>query len=1055
MVGVVVIAAAGFVGMLVLYGLACANAKAGAAGKGSGGLEECNPKKYGLAAVFVLAFLVRLFAAAVYRGHESDMNLFLAWEDRIFSEGIPNFYLSDSFSDYPPGYMYILYVMGGIRSLLHLSASSVVSVVLTKMPAILADLGTGWLVYKVAIKKFCAKGAAALAAAYMFCPLVLLDSAVWGQADGVFTFFVVLMCWLITEKKLIPSYFVFAAAVLVKPQSLMYTPVLIFGIMDQVILSNFRWNRFFRHLGLGLLAVAMIAFLMVPFHFDLALAQYVETLGSYEYATVNAYNFWAMRGLNWVSQDGIWLGITYKTWGTIAIILTVLAAAWFNFRCKKTEGKYYYLGGFIITCVFTFSVRMHERYIFPAMAFLILAFAARPKKELFYLYEAAAFVGFLNVAHVLFLANAQNESQSSLVRYVISYLMLLVFVYMVYIAVRFFNKPARTEEEEEALGKQAEIFAAYFASEEKREKEWIRPSAPKVKMTRTDYILMGIITGVYAVIAFINLGGMTVPETEYSFESQGAVALDFGQDVYLGQMQEYLGYQDNLKYYVEYSSDNENWGTLYGADNPMDAGSVFRWNDIGMNITCRYLKILPAKDTYHDSILELVFIDGAGEMITPVNAGDYEALFDEQDKFQPRSNLNGTYFDEIYHARTAYEMIHGLYCYENTHPPLGKLIMSLGIRIFGMCPFGWRFMGNLFGILMVPAMYVFSKKFFKETWISGVVTVLFTFDFMHFAQTRIATIDVFVTLFIILSYYFMYCYSQYSFYDTKLSRTFIPLSLGGTAMGLGWASKWTGMYASAGLAVIFFVLLGRRYREYAYAAKEPEKKTAGIEHGHILECFKKNSLYTLGFCCIFFVAVPVIIYLLSYIPFHDGTDREFLEKVVEAQKTMYNYHQNAALPHPYFSKWWQWPVMYRPVLYYIRIVSDTVREGISAFGNPMVWWGSIPAFFFMIYRMFAKRDRQAAFLVAAFLSQYLPWLLVRRGTFIYHYFPSVPFITLMLGYSLYLICKNHPSGKKWVFVYAGLAVGMFVMFYPVLSGMPVSLDYADHWLKWFSSWELL
>lgn len=157
MVGVVVIAAAGFVGMLVLYGLACANAKAGAAGKGSGGLEECNPKKYVLAAVFVLAFLVRLFAAAVYRGHESDMNLFLAWEDRIFSEGIPNFYLSDSFSDYPPGYMYILYVIGGIRSILHLSASSVVSVVLTKMPAILADLGTGWFI-KWPSKNFVRKG---------------------------------------------------------------------------------------------------------------------------------------------------------------------------------------------------------------------------------------------------------------------------------------------------------------------------------------------------------------------------------------------------------------------------------------------------------------------------------------------------------------------------------------------------------------------------------------------------------------------------------------------------------------------------------------------------------------------------------------------------------------------------------------------------------------------------------------------------------------------------------------------------------------------------------
>ena len=53
-------------------------------------------------------------------------------------------------------------------------------------------------------------------------------------------------------------------------------------------------------------------------------------------------------------------------------------------------------------------------------------------------------------------------------------------------------------------------------------------------------------------------------------------------------------------------------------------------------------------------------------------------------------------------------MIHKLYCYENTHPPLGKVIMAVGVLIFGMCPFGWRFLGTLFGVLMVPIIYNFS-----------------------------------------------------------------------------------------------------------------------------------------------------------------------------------------------------------------------------------------------------------------------------------------------------------------------------------------------------------
>ncbi len=34
--------------------------------------------------------------------------------------------------------------------------------------------------------------------------------------------------------------------------------------------------------------------------------------------------------------------------------------------------------------------------------------------------------------------------------------------------------------------------------------------------------------------------------------------------------------------------------------------------------------------------------------------------------------MNSSYFDEIYHARTALEHIENVYPYEITHPPLGK-----------------------------------------------------------------------------------------------------------------------------------------------------------------------------------------------------------------------------------------------------------------------------------------------------------------------------------------------------------------------------------------------
>ena len=108
-----------------------------------------------------------------------------------------------------------------------------------------------------------------------------------------------------------------------------------------------------------------------------------------------------------------------------------------------------------------------------------------------------------------------------------------------------------------------------------------------------------------------------------------------------------------------------------------------------------------------------------------------------------------------------------------------------------------------------------------------------------------------------------------------------------------------------------------------------------------------------------------------------------------------------------------------------------------------------------------KRDEKAAFLVVGYLSQYAPWLLVSRTVFIYHYFPSVPFITMMLGYSFYQLVEFRKD-LRWkkgcqigIAAYVLLAIGLFVLFYPVLSGLPIHAEYATKYLKWFETWVLL
>ena len=109
-----------------------------------------------------------------------------------------------------------------------------------------------------------------------------------------------------------------------------------------------------------------------------------------------------------------------------------------------------------------------------------------------------------------------------------------------------------------------------------------------------------------------------------------------------------------------------------------------------------------------------------------------------------------------------------------THPPLGKIIISIGIAIFGMNAFGWRVMGALFGVAMVPIIYCFAKRLFKKSEYALLVAFIFAFDFMHYVQTRIATIDVYGVFFILLMFYYMYQYFTMNVFVDGLKATFKP-----------------------------------------------------------------------------------------------------------------------------------------------------------------------------------------------------------------------------------------------------------------------------------------
>ncbi len=539
------------------------------------------------------------------------------------------------------------------------------------------------------------------------------------------------------------------------------------------------------------------------------------------------------------------------------------------------------------------------------------------------------------------------------------------------------------------------------------------------KIDRRDAAVMLLLSLVYAFLAFIGLGNTKSPQTFVKLEGSTAeIELDLNG-----------GSSDRLmvfsgvgigRYSIDYTTDGTD--SYHLADLEQSHADVLKWHPVDLDflVTGGTIRIHGTGNVW---LGEVVALNEEGGRITLYS--DTPELTDEQAYCPDRQTfMNSTYFDEIYHARTAWEQLNGVYPYEITHPPLGKIIIGLGIQLFGMTPFGWRFSGTLMGVLMLPILYVFAKKMFGGRTVPFACTVLIATDFMHFVQTRISTIDTYAVFFILLMYLFMFLFLE----EGRLRY----LGLCGLSFGLGVASKWTCFYAGAGLAVIWLIWVIRSFRSARMNA-------AG---------FFRNAL----FCVLFFIAIPCGIYYLSYLPYgiaQGSTNilsRDYLKIVLDNQRYMFNYHSQLVATHPYSSHWYQWILDIRPILYYLDYLADGRTVSFGAFVNPVLCWGGLLALFVLLYLTLARKDRISGFILIGYLAQLLPWVLVPRLTFAYHYFPCTLFLALALGRCFDLMIRNEARGKQIVQGYLLLSLSVFILFLPVLAGLPVSPGILRSWL---------
>ncbi|MDP4181046.1 MAG: glycosyltransferase family 39 protein [Bacillota bacterium] len=649
-----------------------------------------------------------------------------------------------------------------------------------------------------------------------------------------------------------------------------------------------------------------------------------------------------------------------------------------------------------------------------------------------------------------------------------SWLLFLVGALIIAIgAVLFFvlRKPSKSAETSSSNNKSGDI--PLQKAGEGKDGAPVKNSPPPFKLDKKDLIIMGAMTLIYLIIALINLGDMSAPESVWRPASSGeSFVVTFDKEQELSK----IGYYDNIgdgKYNVQALDATGNYINI-GTMN-QDVYNVFRWQYIS-DINVKTKKVKVTVDSSGAALNEMTFYAKGskdpikGIKIEEINTnpkkdlGKVENLFDEQNTAQYYNTYkNSTYFDEIYHPRTAYENIHRMEPYETTHPPLGKVIMALGVLIFGMNPFGWRIMGTLFGALMVPAMYMLGKKVFHKKIFAFISAFLMMFDFMHFAQTRIGTIDSYPGLFIILTYFFMYDAFMKKSYKTGFKNSLKPLLLAGVFWGLGSASKWTDLYAGFGLAILFFTSMITEILDWV---KAKNKRVKGKLPLWTRDFVKNKLIFTPLACVIFFIVIPGIIYVSSYLPIITlpGPTHN-LEEVVRYQKNMYDYHAHLKATHPYQSEPWQWAVDYKPLLEYRDTNLPAGKVSLMyTMGNPIIFWFGLLSVFAIIILGLWKRDKRVFFILVAYAIQYLPWFLENRGgcVFIYHYFTAIPFLIMALVYLLKFVHDDVPKliGKAYmskgaeettrlvskcvVYGFLALVAIFFIWFYPAISGWVMS-----------------
>ena len=349
-------------------------------------------------ALLVLAVLaaVKLAVMPFFPGFGPDVGSYQAWAGQIATLGPAHTYQEGYFLDYPPGYLYALWVAGLVARAV--GASGDVYRIIIESPAIVADFALALLMYAF-VRRGSRPGMAFVAMLMVALnPSLLFDTVVWGQSDSVLTFVTLLSIVAMLGRKYEIAWGLAAIAVLVKPQGLMMLPVL--GVWTMLEADFATWIRS----GVALIAVAIIG--IAPFQvgheWNWIIKLYTSTAAYYHETSVNAFNLMALIGGLRQADSATLAGVSYFALGMSLLVPLYGFVAWILWR-GRTPSRLLFASFVAIFGFFMVAPRMHERYLYPAIVLAVPLALEAP--EMLAVFVVISITGLINLAYVLHTLN--------------------------------------------------------------------------------------------------------------------------------------------------------------------------------------------------------------------------------------------------------------------------------------------------------------------------------------------------------------------------------------------------------------------------------------------------------------------------------------------------------------------------------------------------------------------------------------------------------------------------------------------------------------------------